>query len=65
VGSAPINFIDPWGEQRLWRRYNPRHMEEMKRNLPEFLGASVGAHQDCIDACRDYIKKACNPNCPP
>jgi RHS repeat-associated protein len=118
VGSTPLIFIDPWGEQRLWRRYNPRHMQELQRNLPEyiieqggkvatgpeeygvvvgkylckatggkvssgfdacslggplgggcgiFLGAdgSVGAHQDCIDACRNYIKKACNPNCPP
>jgi hypothetical protein len=118
VGNAPLGFIDPEGEQRLWRRYNPRHMQELQRNLPDymieqggkaatgptdygvvvgkylckatggkvasgfdacslggplgggcgiFLGAdgSVGAHQDCIDACRDYIKKACNPNCPP
>ena len=31
-----------------------------------FLGVDggVGAHQDCIDACHDYIKRACNPNCP-
>jgi hypothetical protein len=28
-------------------------------------GADIAAVIDCVNACRDEIKKTCNPNCPP
>jgi len=63
VGGQPLIFVDPSGEQRrLWPRVNPRHMEELQRNLPDHLiteGAkSATTPEGFGEAVGKYICKA-------
>lgn len=65
VNSNPLLFVDPTGE-KLWRRYNPTHAQELMKNLPDFLideGAKAATTPEAFgEAVGRHICKATGGN---